>query len=271
MLDLTVSIVTYKNSIEDLGPTVGSVLGSDLDLRLIMIDHSPDQSLRGRLPQDPRMEYYHHPENPGFGAGHNKAINQALSSSRYHLVLNPDVIFDPVILTKMFTYLENNDSIALLSPLVVYPSKEIQYLCKLLPTPVDAFLRRFFRGSQMMNRRNLRYEMRLTNYDRELDVPYLSGCFMFLRCSALKQIGGFDERFFMYYEDTDLTRRIHQVYRTVFYPEVTIIHKFAKESHNFNRMFFAHIYSAIQYFNKWGWIFDDERVKINKIISCQFK
>jgi len=94
---------------------------------------------------------------------------------------------------------------------------------------------------------------------------------MLLRTSILEQTGLFDERFFMYYEDTDLTRRVHQFHRTVFYPKVTITHDFAKASHKNRRLLIAHIHSAIQYFNKWGWFFDAERTQINREIRKQFE
>jgi len=104
-----------------------------------------------------------------------------------------------------------------------------------------------------------------------LDVPYLSGCFMLFRTEALKEVGLFDERFFMYPEDIDLTRRIHAKYRTVFYPEVSIIHHHAQSSYLNLKMLFIHITNMVKYFNKWGWILDKERKIINKKILEQLK
>jgi GT2 family glycosyltransferase len=87
---------------------------------------------------------------------------------------------------------------------------------------------------------------------------------MFLRTEALEEVGLFDERFFMYPEDIDLTRRIHSKYRTVFYPDVSIIHHHAKDSYESIKMLKIHIVNIIKYFNKWGWIFDKDRRVINK-------
>jgi GT2 family glycosyltransferase len=96
-------------------------------------------------------------------------------------------------------------------------------------------------------------------------VPYLSGCFMFLRIDALKKTGIFDENIFMYGEETDLCRRlIKNNFKTIFYPKVKITHEFAKGSHKSFRLTWIGIKSAIYYFNKWGWFFDAERVRINK-------
>ena len=75
----------------------------------------------------------------------------------------------------------------------------------------------------------------------------------------------------MYFEDFDLMRRIHNVSKTIFYPNVSIIHDHAKESYKSNKMLILHIKSAIKYFNKWGWIFDKERKEMNKRILEELK
>lgn len=68
----------------------------------------------------------------------------------------------------------------------------------------------------------------------------------------------------MYPEDIDITRRMHRVYKTLFYPYVTIIHNHAAESYKSKKMLWIHISNMIKYFNKWGWVFDKERWEINK-------
>ncbi|MCD7932675.1 MAG: hypothetical protein LUH15_15715 [Tannerellaceae bacterium] len=98
-----------------------------------------------------------------------------------------------------------------------------------------------------------RFEMRFTDYNQIMNVPYLSGCFMFLRTSVIKEIGLFDEHIFMYCEDTDLNRRIYQKYKTIYYPDVSIVHNFEKGSHKNIRLLWIHIKAAVYYLNKWGW------------------
>ncbi|HWV71328.1 MAG TPA: hypothetical protein VN040_06425, partial [Pseudosphingobacterium sp.] len=98
-----------------------------------------------------------------------------------------------------------------------------------------------------------------------LDVPNLSGCFMFVRTAILKKIGGFDPRYFMYLEDVDLVRRIGEHARTVFCPFVSIYHGYQKGSYANGKLMRLHIQSAIKYFNKWGWFIDSDRRKLNKI------
>ena len=101
-------------------------------------------------------------------------------------------------------------------------------------------------------------------------VPYLSGCFMLLRQSSLREVGLFDERFFMYPEDVDLTRRIAEHYETVFFPEVSVVHEHGRASHKSVKMFFIHAYNLCKYFNKWGWIHDPIRKRLNKKTLDQF-
>ena len=246
-----------------LGKAVEGVLGSSLSLCLTIIDHSPTPLVRAELPRDPRLVYIHNPLNPGFGAGHNLAMLEAVQSSHYHLVLNPDVEFDPAILQRMFQHMEENPSVGMISPKILYPSGEVQHLCKLLPTPADVFLRRVLGNTDWVKRRNMQYEMRKSGYDQKMNVPCLSGCFMMIRSSVLKEVGVFDERFFMYFEDVDLGRRIHQHYVTLFFPGCIVIHHYQKGSYFQINLLRTHIRSAIAYFGKWGWVFDAERDSIN--------
>ena len=97
-----------------------------------------------------------------------------------------------------------------------------------------------------------------------MNVPYLSGCFMFFRVAALEEVGMFDERFFMYPEDIDITRRMHEQYKTIFYPYASIIHAHAAASKTSSKMLKIHITNMVKYFNKWGWFFDRKRRMINK-------
>jgi GT2 family glycosyltransferase len=201
------------------------------------------------------MEYLFTGSNLGFGAGHNLAIRRSLETSRYHLVFNPDVRFGSGVLETLYNYMEANPTIGVVMPKVLYPDGSTQYLCKKLPTPFDLILRRFVPGTVKSLFRGWfdRYEFRDKNYNEVMDVPCLSGCFMFLRVSALRETGAFDERYFMYLEDVDLFRRIGMKFRTVYFPAVSICHDYAKGSYRNIRLMLHHSSSALKYFNKWGW------------------
>lgn len=263
---ISASIVTYNTDITTLKKVIDSFLGITFDKKLIIVDNSKDDTLKRVVSIDSEnILYIHNPTNTGFGSGHNIAIKKAVSlyKSEYHIILNPDIYFDKSVVKSLVDFTSTDPSIGLVMPKVLYPNGDTQYLCKLLPTPADLILRRFLPSEKLKKKRTNRYELKSTNYNKVMDIPSLSGCFMFLRTNALKQVGGFDERFFMYLEDVDLCRRIQNNYRTVFYPKAFIYHEYDKGSYKNKKLFKYHMTSAIKYFNKWGWFFDSERKKIN--------
>jgi len=267
---LNISIVLYHNREERIKKAIESVLNTDLNITLYLVDNSSTDSLRELERIDKRIVYIFNNSNLGFGKAHNIALKKSIEKNiSYHLVLNPDVYFEKGVLEELYDFMENNKDVGLVMPKVLYPDGNIQYLCKLLPTPLDLFGRRFLNFGpfrKIVEKRNEIYELRFTGYDKIMEVPYLSGCFMFIRTEVLKKVGLFDERFFMYLEDTDLSRRIHRVAKTVYYPYVYIYHEYGKGSYKSLKLLYYHIKSAIKYFNKYGWFFDKEREEINRKI-----
>jgi GT2 family glycosyltransferase len=263
MENITASLVLYKNDLPTVTRAIDSFLACPLAGRLYVVDNSPTDEARRQF-NHPRISYLFSGSNLGYGKAHNLAMRECLEISRYHLVLNPDVFFDPGVLVKLFHFMEENSQAGLVMPKVLYPDGTLQRICKLLPTPMNLATRRFFPFSEILFKKmNDRYEMNFTNYHSTMNVPFLSGCFMFLRTDALKEIGLFDERFFLYAEDTDLSRRIHRKFKTLFYPSVEIKHIHARGSYKDLRLTWHNLRSAVLYFNKWGWFVDDERKSIN--------
>lgn len=271
MSNITASIVIYNTNSDILNRLI-NCLNSDGSInKLFIIDNSPlINKLDISTLFDVELIY---PEcNVGYGRGHNLAISKILETSEYHFVINPDIYFNDFAIRDIIKRFEKDKNIGQIMPKVMNPDGSIQYLCKLLPSPIDLIGRRFLRNifKSYFNHRNDIYELRFTNYDKELNVPYLSGCFMALRVSALKSVGIFDDRYFMYPEDIDLTRRIHAKYITLFYPFVKIYHEHSKASYKNFRMLVVHIINIIKYFNKWGWFFDSDRKKINNKVLSTF-
>jgi len=270
MADLSVSIVLYHNKKEQVEKVIYSILNTNLKVRLFLLDNSTYDDLKSLSNIDNRIEYVFNNANLGFGKAHNIAFKKSIEKNiPYHLVLNPDVYFEKGVLEELYKFMESNKDVGLVMPKVLYPNGDIQYLCKLLPTPLDLFGRRFLNFGpfrKIIEKRNEVYELRFTGYDKIMEVPYLSGCFMFIRTEVLKKVGLFDERFFMYLEDTDLSRRIHRVSKTIYYPEVSIYHEYGKGSYKNPKLLKYHLDSAMKYFNKYGWLFDKERFEINKKI-----
>lgn len=260
------SIVVYKTNKNQLIRAINSFLNTSLVVKLIIIDNSPDNKIEKELPNDFRIEYIFNNANLGYGAGHNVGIRKYIHETEYYLVLNPDVYFEFGVLESLYKYMAQNTEIGLLMPKVLYPNGEIQYLCKLLPSPEIWFLRMFLSDISYTLKQNWFFEYRFTDYNLICEVPYLSGCFMFMSREALLTVGFFDEKIFMHTEDTDLSRRINEKFKTIYFPTESIYHEFQKDSHKSFRMLLIHIKSTLYYFNKWGWFFDKKRKSVNKRI-----
>ncbi|HCS87851.1 MAG TPA: glycosyl transferase family 2 [Bacteroidales bacterium] len=264
---LNVSIVLYNPDWEnEVLPLVGELLKVQCLNKLYLVDNSEkraEESVWGRW-KDGRVQYVFPGKNTGYGRGHNMALRESVHDGiRYHLVMNADIAVRAEDIDRLCRFMENRPDVGQLMPKVVYPNGELQYLCKLLPTPMDVFGRRFL-PQRWTKTRNARYELRDSGYNTPMNVPYLSGCFMLLRTEAAQKAGLFDERYFMYPEDIDLTRRIHHRYVTLYYPEVTIVHKHKKGSYHSMNLLWIHIVNMCRYFNKWGWFFDRERKEVNR-------
>lgn len=259
---ITVSIVTYKTEVEELRRCLAS-LKSPLVDNIYIVDNSSQKYLKDFCNELENLEYIAS-ENVGYGAAHNIAIRNAMNSgSKYHLVLNSDVYFDPSALEKLSGYMDACSDVAQVQPNIVYPNGEMQYTCRLLPTPANLIFRRFL-PKRMVEGMNYRYQLKMFDHKSELNVPYHQGSFMFFRLECFTKVGLFDERFFMYPEDIDITRRMHQYYRTMFWPGVTVVHAHRAASYKSKKMLKIHMWNMIKYFTKWGWIFDKERKRWNK-------
>ena len=185
--------------------------------------------------------------NVGFGSGHNVILGQL--SSKYHICVNPDITITSNIIYEMYKYMEEHPDVGLLTPLVKYPDGRIQYLCKKI------LLHRLFIRLVVPNcfrKRQDFYTMKETNYDKEIEVEYATGCFMFFRTSLFKELNGFDPNIFLYFEDADITRRVNQISTTVFFPYNFVMHEWQRGSHRNIRMMWITLKSACYYFRKWG-------------------
>jgi len=250
------------------------------EMLVFVLDNSPGRELEDIFTQSGsrftkntvyKICYKHTGKNLGYGKAHNLALKRALSlRSKYHLVLNPDIYFGPDELRKIIEYMDAYGDIGLLMPQILYPHGERQYLCKLIPGPFDLILRRFLSSWVLARQKSYYYELRWVDYNRIMEVPYVSGCFMFLRTKALADAGLFDERFFMYFEDLDLTRRIGKHWRTIYYPGAKVYHYYNKESYRDLRLLWIHIWLLRQRQSLWGWWGDHERKATNQRILTQF-
>ena len=259
---ITSSLVLYHSPDEQVARILQCIEDSAID-KVFVIDNSSCENSRIVCSKFSKAEYQTH-KNTGYGDSHNIGIRKALElQSDYHLVVNPDIYFNKNLVSVLKKYMDENTDVAQIMPKVTNPKGELQYLCKLIPTPFDLLFKRFL-PQRLKEKSSYKFQLKFTDYEHIMNVTYLSGCFMFFRTSAFKNVGMFDERFFMYPEDIDITRRMHEHYKTVYYPYVTVVHDHAAESYHSKKMLKIHIVNMIKYINKWGWLFDSKRRRINK-------
>ncbi|WP_259703622.1 glycosyltransferase [Weissella paramesenteroides] len=253
--DVSVSIVTFNNA---------DVLKGRLDVLLpifknnqvanvfIIDNHSTDgtdEILKQISEDEPKLKLILLDNNKGFGYGHNQAIKQ--TNSQYHIVMNLDTTpKQEKLIRNMALYMDRRKDIDLLSPLVLFPDGNIQRLTRNEPTVFDLAIR--FLGPNWFKKRQAKFIHLKDGYNREQIIKNATGCFMFLRVSTLKCIGGFDERYFLYMEDTDLTKAINENGKAFFSPDFKIMHEWQRGNHSIGGAKLM-IRSMIKYFNKWGW------------------
>ena len=243
---ITASIVLFNNDFEILKKTVNSFLNTSIKKKLYLIDNSNSNKLEAFF-KSPEIEYLFVGKNIGFGAAHNLVLNKI--SSNFHLILNPDIVFSSGIISSLITALHENPIAAFVTPKVRYPSIKPQYICRKHPTLFDLLNRKLkFSKKQFLNR-----EYRDRDLQKLFYPDFIHGCFMLFKTTDLKNLKGFDERFFLYMEDADICRRIDEIgKKKLYYPKVEIIHHHNRGSSKSIKLFIMHTSSAIKYFLKWG-------------------
>ena len=168
--------------------------------------------------------------------------------------MNPDVTFDPGLLSRMIAYMDAHPKIAILTPRVLnedgteqfLPKKRISvhYLLSGLLEPLGGIFRRW------------REEYTMADLDIRGPVPveFATGCFLLIRTEVYKKLNGFDPRFFLYQEDSDIARRVleENLGSIVYHPDMVITHRWARENTRTFRGRMRQISSVLKYFRKWG-------------------
>jgi GT2 family glycosyltransferase len=265
---LSVSMVVYRPDLKQLTQTLISLTGaydalrqarpnSKLDVWMVDNGGLPDMTaaFADLESRGARCSVITGQGNVGYGCGHNLAIAQV--ASRYHLVLNPDIDLDRDALTRAVEFLESHSDVGLLTPRIGDETGHIQYLCRRYPALLDLLVRGFLPAGarRLFSRRLAWYEMHDVINERDVvwDPPIVSGCFMFFRTIVLKRLSGFDPRYFLYFEDYDLSLRAHAVARIAYVPSMRVLHHgggAARKGSAHIRMFVA---SAFRFFNRFGW------------------
>ena len=263
---LSISIVLYNNTIEMIDNLFESINKISITHIIYLIDNS-NTDLLSSFKYFNNVVYIKSNKNLGFGPGHNLAIDAINNKSYYHLILNPDISFENGVIENLISTFEKNLDFGIIMPKILYPNNTLQTCAKLLPRPIDLILRRINPNSKILHN----YELKSYDYNKIVEAPFLSGCFMLCRTSTLTDLNGFDPNIFLYMEDVDLCRRFNlSGFKTIIYPFEYVKHDHVYKSLLSSSTFKYFIKSALYYFNKWGWFIDYERNKINKKALRQF-
>ena len=269
-VDVCVSFVLFGTSRDEIERAIAQARSNTVKVHVVLIDNS-QPPLDLAFAQAPDVTIVTTNANLGYGRGHNIALAASKGRCRYNLVMNTDLQMGPEVIPGMVAFMDAHGDVGLTMPRVRYPDGSLQRLCRLLPDPADLLGRRFFNKTQWAKERNKRYEFHNWNYDTVAEFPFLSGCFMLIRRSVLDTVGYFDERYFLYAEDLDLSRRLHAAARTLYVPDYDVVHEYRSQTRpSFRRLRYA-MMSLAQYFTKWGWIRDADRDRINNKTCAQFE
>lgn len=256
MVNVTVSIVAYNTSLEILSKCVDSIIDRNIVWNGIFIDHSPDSRYKSLFENREQWQYFMRGHvNDGFGGGNNFAMSQAKKSD-YILLVNPDLYLEENSISDMLTFARSKPNLGIFTGKITYPNGSLQRLNKKNPTVYGLMGRRFpfLQKISIITKAVKEYEMSDMNYESEMDIEFISGCWMLIPYHVWYEVKGFDPRFFLYFEDADLTRRIKNLgYRTLYAPSARAIHEYQRGSHKSFKLFILFIRSMIQYFTKWGW------------------
>lgn len=259
MYDISLSIVAYHNykEIIEAIDSIENETAPVIKKIIYIVDNSNEDSeelkkFLSYVEKYKDVEYLNTKCNLGFGKGHNYVLNKI--DSRYHAIVNPDIILTEDSLDKIISFMDKNKSIGLCVPRMVDSENRLLDAYREYPTVFDMFIRYFCR--KLFPKRIAKHSLKYMDFGKSFKIPFAQGSFLVIDTNLFKKINGFDDGFFMYLEDADLCRRVNEESKVVYFPGTTVIHKWNKGSHKSIKLFFVHIKSMIWYFKKWGikWI-----------------
>ncbi len=261
-MDISIIILNYKSKGLTLN-CIKSINEADwegLKYEIIVVDNNSEDSLGAILNwQNPDVKFIQNQNNLGMGEGNNVGIRRA--QGEYVVIMNPDTMAFKDTFKLIYEFMKANPQVGLVGPKQFNPDKTIQDSCFRWYNALTPLYRRTPLGNLPSAKKDLdRFLMKDYNKSSWRPVDWLLGSFLFCRAEALVRVGPFDQRFFMYFEDTDLCRRFWQKgWQVIYYPEAQIIHNHTRQSAQepWYKFFTSpasrtHIVSWIRYLRKWG-------------------
>lgn len=238
---------------EEIDNALRCLRDDNSEVAVYLCDNSPEDTTADRLQWAfPGVTVLPQNGNIGFGRANNAVIPYL--QSKYHLIMNPDITFEPGLLGRMASYMDAHPNIAVLTPRVLNEDGTEQYLPKKKVSVHYLLGGLLERCGGIFRRWREEYTMADMDIRGPVPVDFATGCFLFIRTSVFREMKGFDPRFFLYQEDTDLSRRIHEERRgsIVYHPGIRVTHKWARENTRTFKGRMRQIRSVLKYFLKWG-------------------
>lgn len=249
MVDLSIGVVTYNNG-EEICNLLSSIYKyiSGITYEVYVVDNvSSDDTVNIVKENFPNVNIVMSKANNGFGSGHNHLLNV---NSRYHIIINPDIIIDNNVFKCLVEYMDENNDCVLVTPKILNEDGTEQLLPKRSPTAKYMLLGRLSNYIKPFEKYRDEYTMKGRKFNNPTEIEFCTGCFMMLRTEIWKKLGGFDERFFMYLEDADLSDRARKYGKVIFNPNYSVVHKWERGSSKNYKLLKIHFQSMFKYLKK---------------------
>jgi N-acetylglucosaminyl-diphospho-decaprenol L-rhamnosyltransferase len=262
-MDLSIIILNYqsgKKAIKCIEAIYASDL-ADISFEIILVDNnSGDRTTSAIKEKFGNIILIESKTNLGMGKGNNLGIKNA--TGRCILILNPDAYVEPGSIKTLLDFMDENPDTGIVGPKIIYPDGQLQETCYRFPR-IHTFISRrtLLKKYPRLSKHLDWFLMRDFDHQSVQKVDWLMGCCFIARKELLEKSGGFDERFFMYLEDTDLCRQAWSLgYSVIYNPNATAVHDHARasaEMHWLKAIFskkiaWIHLSSWLKYFMKWG-------------------
>ncbi len=244
---ITAGIVTYNNS-ETIYNCIASVLEHTKlkDFKLYVYDNgSTDSTVEIVQNNFPQVELIIGEKNLGFGGGHNQIVKCV--HSKFHVIINPDIVFAEDVIGPMADYMENAPDVVQLTTEIRNMDGSVQHLPMLDPNFKFVILSKFkpFRKYRSI------YTREFDTFVEPTEILSSTGCFSMVRTETFKKIHGYDRRFFLYFEDADLSRRLRAEGKIIYHPGLFVHHAWKRDNTRSLKGILIFLNSMRKYYQKW--------------------
>lgn len=224
-IELSVIIINW-NGAEFIGKCLKGVVECRFSKpwEVIVVDNNSSDKSREIIKQFPQVIVIENKENIGFGAANNQALRQA--RGKFVFFLNPDVRIFPDDLEKLVEKIEEGERVGVVAPQLVNEDGSLQKEIGRFPGLIDSILV-LVKLHRLPFLEDLVYPG--VDYSQEQEAEHLMGSALLVRRNVLDSVGVFDEHFFLWFEETDLEKRIKDAgWKLIYYPQVHVVHLLSK-------------------------------------------